>query len=101
MASPASTKKSPSRKHKYKPQEVDHSKHTIWILAAIAKIKGQKQRPDETRISHILFSSYGVPYDDVMEHLELCVQNKEVLRVSNKGKNSYKDPARQAGIKGN
>lgn len=69
------------------------STYTSWILQAIAKVKGQKQRPSEDRISHVLQTQYGLKKDEISEQLRLCVKNGKVLRVTFKGQSSYKDPA--------
>ena len=78
-----------SDKEKEKPE----AKHVLWILAAISKVKGQKQRPSEDRISHVVETVYGLGRKEVLEQLELCVQTGKVVRVMNKGQASYKDPA--------
>ena len=67
--------------------------YATWILKAIAKVKGQKQRPSEDRISHVLEIQYGLKKDEISEQLRLCVKNGKVLRVTFKGQSSYKDPA--------
>ena len=92
MASP-----SPSKKAK---KSNDNNKYIPWLLAAIAKVKGQKQRPDETRICHVMLVAYGVPEDEALVQLGLAVKSGAILRLESKGKSSYKDPAVHAGIKG-
>jgi len=91
MASP-----SPSKKAK---KGSDNNKYVPWLLAAIAKVKGQKQRPDETRICHVMSVAYGVPEDEALVQLGLAVKSGAILRLESKGKSSYKDPAVHAGIK--
>ncbi|XP_062874327.1 histone acetyltransferase KAT6A [Trichomycterus rosablanca] len=66
--------------------------YTAWILEAIKKVKKQKQRPSEERICNAVNTSHGLDRQTVLEQLELSVQDGTVLKVSNKGLNSYKDP---------
>lgn len=68
------------------------SKYITWILAAIAKVKGQKQRPNEERITHVLETTYGVDAQTVEEQLDLCVKAGRIIRGEFKGMSSYKDP---------
>ncbi|MEJ1288559.1 hypothetical protein NN561_019590 [Cricetulus griseus] len=63
-----------------------------WILEAVQKIKKQKQRPSEERICHAVSTSHGLDKKTVSEQLELSVQDGSVLKVTNKGLASYKDP---------
>jgi len=70
----------------------EHSKAIPWVLAAIGKIKGQKQQPNEERISQVLAQSYAMEKDEAMEHLLKCVQEGlVVVSVAKNGKNSYRD----------
>ncbi|XP_013918247.1 PREDICTED: histone acetyltransferase KAT6B [Thamnophis sirtalis] len=66
--------------------------YTEWILEAIHKVKRQKQRPSEERICHAVCASHGLDKKTVSEQLELSVQDGSVLKVTNKGLASYKDP---------
>ncbi|XP_016367916.1 histone acetyltransferase KAT6A-like [Sinocyclocheilus rhinocerous] len=66
--------------------------YTTWILEAIKKVKKQKQRPSEERICNAVSMSHGLDRKTVLEHLELSVKDGCILKVSNKGLNSYKDP---------
>ncbi|KAF3704341.1 Histone acetyltransferase KAT6B [Channa argus] len=66
--------------------------YTEWILEAIQKIKRQKQRPSEERICHAVATSHGLDKRTVLEQLELSVHDGSVLKVTNKGSASYKDP---------
>ncbi|KAJ8361634.1 hypothetical protein SKAU_G00181590 [Synaphobranchus kaupii] len=66
--------------------------YTEWILEAIHKIKRQKQRPSEERICHTVSASHGLGREGVVEQLELNVRNGSVLKVTNKGSISFKDP---------
>ncbi|XP_061765720.1 histone acetyltransferase KAT6B isoform X2 [Nerophis ophidion] len=66
--------------------------YTEWILEAIQKIKRQKQRPSEERICHAVASSHGLDRKTVLEQLDLSVHDGSILKVTNKGSTSYKDP---------
>ncbi|XP_017270122.1 histone acetyltransferase KAT6A isoform X2 [Kryptolebias marmoratus] len=66
--------------------------YTQWILEAIKKIKKQKQRPSEERISNAVSLSHGLDRKTVLEQLDLSVKDGTILKVTNKGLNSYKDP---------
>lgn len=66
--------------------------YTEWILEAIQKIKRQKQRPSEERICHAVATSHGLDKRTVLEQLELSVHDGTILKVTNKGSASYKDP---------
>ncbi|XP_076154202.1 histone acetyltransferase KAT6B-like isoform X2 [Alosa pseudoharengus] len=66
--------------------------YTEWILEAIQKIKRQKQRPSEERICHAVATLHGLDKKTVLEQLELGVHDGAVLKVTNKGSASYKDP---------
>ncbi|XP_008069920.1 histone acetyltransferase KAT6A [Carlito syrichta] len=66
--------------------------YTEWILEAIKKVKKQKQRPSEERICNAVSSSHGLDRKTILEQLELSVKDGTILKVSNKGLNSYKDP---------
>ena len=82
----------PRPKKSEDPSEPD-PKYASWILAAIAKVRHQKQRPNEERITHILEITYGVDPVTVAEQLELCVKSGRIIRGDFKGKSSYKDPS--------
>ncbi|XP_038128613.1 histone acetyltransferase KAT6B isoform X4 [Cyprinodon tularosa] len=66
--------------------------YTEWILEAIQKIKRQKQRPSEERICHAVSTLHGLDKKIVLEQLDLSVHDGSVLKVTNKGSTSYKDP---------
>uniref|UniRef100_A0A3Q2QKJ2 histone acetyltransferase n=1 Tax=Fundulus heteroclitus TaxID=8078 RepID=A0A3Q2QKJ2_FUNHE len=66
--------------------------YTGWILEAIQKIKRQKQRPSEERICHAVSTLHGLDKKIVLEQLGLSVHDGSVLKVTNKGSASYKDP---------
>lgn len=90
-----------SDKEKDKDKNTDTTldpKYVLWILAAIQKVKGQKQRPSEDRISHVLETSYGLSKSIISEQLELCVKHGKVLKVTFKGLSSYKNPLQAANI---
>lgn len=71
-------------------------RYTEWILEAIQKIKRQKQRPSEARICHAVWACRGLDRALVLEQLELGVRDGAVLKVTNKGSASFKDPAADA-----
>lgn len=66
--------------------------YTQWLLEAIKKVKKQKQRPSEERICNAVSMSHGLDRKTILEQLELSVKDGTILKVSNKGLNSYKDP---------
>lgn len=66
--------------------------YTQWILEAIKKVKKQKQRPSEERICNAVSMSHSLDRKTVLEQLELSVKDGTILKVTNKGLNSYKDP---------
>ncbi|XP_037319585.2 histone acetyltransferase KAT6B isoform X2 [Pungitius pungitius] len=72
--------------------------YTEWILEAIQKIKRQKQRPSEDRICHAVATSHGLDKKTVLEQLELSVHDGSILKVTNKGSASYKDPGSLARV---
>lgn len=81
-------------KDKERDRDQPDPKYAMWIIQAIGKVKGQKQRPSEDRISHILETVYGLDPQIALEQLELCVKTGKVLKVVFKDKASYKDPAK-------
>lgn len=81
-------------KEKERDRDQPDPKYATWIIQAIGKVKGQKQRPSEDRISHILETVYGLDPQVALEQLELCVKTGKVLKVVFKDKASYKDPAK-------
>ncbi|XP_054622486.1 histone acetyltransferase KAT6B isoform X2 [Dunckerocampus dactyliophorus] len=70
--------------------------YTEWILEAIQKIKRQKQRPSEERICHAVATLHGLDRKTVLEQLDLSVHDGSILKVTNKGSTSYKDPGNPA-----
>ena len=73
--------------------------YSAWVLEAIRKIKHQKQRPNEERIAHAVQQYHNVSYTSIIEQLELAVKDGSVLKVHNKGVNSYKDPSGVTSLK--
>ena len=79
----------------------DHQQVIPWVLAAIAKVKGQKQQPNEERISSVLLQSYGLEKDEALHHLQLCVDEDLVsVSMAKSGKNSYRNSKATPGVKG-
>ncbi|KRT83714.1 hypothetical protein AMK59_3821 [Oryctes borbonicus] len=76
----------------YEQEEVPQTVWSRWILAAIRKIRSQKQRPSVERICHAIKQHHNYHEDVVAEHLEAAVKQGTVLKVYNKGQSSYKDP---------
>lgn len=75
----------------------------VWqgrILEAISKIRSQKQRPNEDRIFAAIRQQYhNVSNGEISQHLDKCVNAGLILRVINKGINSYKDASRNVSRK--
>ena len=63
-----------------------------WILDAIRKIRAQKQRPSVERICHAIRKHHPHSEEVVSSYLEKLVEAGSVLKVFNKGQNTYKDP---------
>jgi len=79
-----------------KDQEpVSHATWTTWILEAIHKIRTQKQRPSVERICSAIRQHHSFSDDVIADNLEHAVKEGSVLKVFNKGQNSYKDPGGQ------
>ena len=75
----------------------DHKKVIPWVLAAIAKVKGQKQQPNEERITQVLLQSYGLDKSEGLEHLTTCVEEGLVTcTLAKNGKNSYRNAKAQS-----
>lgn len=62
------------------------------LLAAIRRIKGQKQRPGEERICATMSLKYNLPPEETISLLEKAVQAGRVAKLINKGLPSYRDP---------
>lgn len=63
-----------------------------WILEAIRKIRAQKQRPSAERICHAVRQHHPHSEELIRDYLEQLVSAGTVLKVFNKGQNTYKDP---------
>ncbi|KAG8325467.1 hypothetical protein J6590_066961 [Homalodisca vitripennis] len=63
-----------------------------WILDAIRKIRAQKQRPSSERICHAVRQHHPHSEEVIKDYLEQLVSAGTVLKVFNKGQNTYKDP---------
>lgn len=63
-----------------------------WILDAIRKIRAQKQRPSVERITHAIRQHHPHTEEVISGYLEKLVEAGSVLKVFNKGQNTYKDP---------
>lgn len=63
-----------------------------WILDAIRKIRAQKQRPSAERICHAVRQHHPHSEELIRDYLEQLVSAGTVLKVFNKGQNTYKDP---------
>lgn len=63
-----------------------------WILDAIRKIRAQKQRPSAERICHAVRQHHPHSEEVIRDYLEQLVSAGTVLKVFNKGQNTYKDP---------
>ena len=70
----------------YKEIVFDH------LLAAIRRIKGQKQRPGEERITSTMSIKFGVSFKTTIRYLNRAVQEGRVVKIINKGMPSYRDP---------
>ena len=62
------------------------------LLAAIRRIKGQKQRPGEERICATMNLKFAMPHEETLVLLEKAVQAGRVVKLINKGMPSYRDP---------
>lgn len=62
------------------------------LLAAIRRIKGQKQRPGEERICATMYLKFTIPHEESLVLLEKAVQAGRVIKLINKGLPSYRDP---------
>lgn len=71
---------------------VSQATWTTWILEAIHKIRTQKQRPSVERICSAIRQHHSFSEDVIADNLEHAVKEGSVLKVFNKGQNSYKDP---------
>ncbi|XP_057314256.1 histone acetyltransferase KAT6A-like [Hydractinia symbiolongicarpus] len=78
----------------------EDAKIVSWVLAAIAKVKGQKQQPNEERIAQVLLQSYGLEKEESLEHLQRCVTEGHVVAcMAKNGKYSYRNAKSVSGIR--
>lgn len=70
----------------------DHQTILKWILFAIGKIRDQKQRPNIERICHTVRQNLKVTENVVEEHLDQAVEEGSVIKILNKGQETYRDP---------
>ncbi|XP_050534084.1 histone acetyltransferase KAT6B isoform X1 [Daktulosphaira vitifoliae] len=71
---------------------VSFSQWQKWVLDAVNKIRGQKQRPSLERIINAIRQHHRFPVDDIETQVERCVESGAVLKVFNKGQNTYMNP---------
>ncbi len=62
------------------------------LLASIRRIKGQKQRPGEERITSTMAIKFDVCVRTTLRYLKKAVQEGRVTKIINKGMPSYRDP---------
>lgn len=62
------------------------------LLSAIRRIKGQKQRPGEERITSTMSIKFNVSSKVTLRYLKRAVQEGRVVKLINKGMPSYRDP---------
>ena len=81
------------------------SEHAQWLLAAVRRVRGQKQRPNIDRVMNtlrIICPGRFRSRESVTEELELAVSEGILLRVGAAGDNdscSYRDPGRVVRLK--
>ena len=69
-----------------------------WLIGAIGKIKGQKQRPSAERICHAVRQTHAKSTGPILQdelilaRLTQAVADGKILKVCNKGQTSYKEP---------
>jgi len=71
---------------------IDIATWSRWMVAAIKKIRSQKQRPSAERIVHAIRIHHDYHEEVISEALDACVKAGNVLKVYNKGQSTYKDP---------
>lgn len=71
---------------------VSFSQWQKYILEAVNKIRGQKQRPSLERIINAIRRNHRFSACDIETQLERCVESGAVLKVFNKGQNTYINP---------
>lgn len=75
------------------------SQWQTWVLNAVNKIRGQKQRPSLERIANAIRQHHRYPVKDIETQIERCVESGAVLKVFNKGQNTYMNPGGTANRK--
>lgn len=73
-------------------EELDTGTWARWMVAAIKKVRSQKQRPSAERIVHAIRQHHDYHEEVISEALDRCVKAGSVLKVYNKGQSTYKDP---------
>lgn len=84
---------------KEKHAGVSFSQWQTWVLDAVNKIRGQKQRPSLERIVNAIRQHHRYPVGDIETQVERCVESGAVLKVFNKGQNTYMNPGGTANRK--
>ncbi|XP_015929465.2 histone acetyltransferase KAT6B [Parasteatoda tepidariorum] len=79
----------------------DESNSTIvkWLIAAIRKVKYQKQRASVDRICNVINQTHNIHRQTVIDQLEKAVNKGLILKVYCKGLLSYKDPGAMCNMK--
>ncbi|GIY67061.1 hypothetical protein CDAR_64441 [Caerostris darwini] len=79
----------------------DEGNSTIitWIMAAIRKVKYQKQRPSLERICSVVRQNHRIDRQIVKDQLEKAVSSGSIVKVFTKGLCSYKDPGTLCNLK--
>lgn len=75
------------------------SQWQTWVLEAVNKIRGQKQRPSLERIVNAIRQHHRYAPADIEIQVERCVESGAVLKVFNKGQNTYMNPGGTANRK--
>lgn len=78
---------------------VSFSQWRTWVLDAVNKIRGQKQRPSLERIVNAIRQHHRYPVENIETQIERCVESGAVLKVFNKGQNTYMNPGGTANRK--
>ena len=64
-----------------------------WLLHAIHKVKGQKQRPNLERIIHAVKQEHcRLSEQTIEDELEAAVKDGSIMKIENRGSVSYRDP---------
>lgn len=71
---------------------VSFSQWQKWVLEAVNKIRGQKQRPSLERIVNAIRQHHRYPASVIETQVERSVESGAVLKVFNKGQNTYMNP---------